>query len=95
MITFADQPWPVVVAVVTGLVGIALWVVAWFLPRGSLKQRRLSDFGSVLVFGGMLTRYAVTGGPRHALDWLLCVLAVAFLGFALWSLFKTQDRGPQ
>lgn len=49
----------------------------------------------MLVFGGMLTRFAATGGPRHALDWMLCVLAVAFLGFALWSLAKTQDRGPR
>lgn len=95
MITLESQPWPVVVAIVVGMVGIALWIVSWFMPRGTIKQRRLSDFGSVLIFGGMLVRYAAIGGPRNALEWLLAALAVVFLGLALWNLFRTHDQRPR
>lgn len=95
MIAFESQPWPVVVAVVVGLAGVALWIVSWFLPRGSLRQRRLSDFGSVLIFGGMLVRYAAVGGPGNALEWMLCGLAVVFLAAALWNLIRTHDQRPR
>lgn len=95
MITLESQPWPVVVAVLVGLAGVALWIVSWFMQRGTIKQRRLSDFGSVLIFGGMLTRYAAIGGPRNALEWMLAALAVVFLAAALWNLFRTHDQRPR
>ena len=95
MIVFENAPWTVIVAVVVGLAGVGLWIVSWFLPRGSIRQRRLSDFGSVLIFGGMLVRYAAVGGPRNGLEWMLCVLAVVFLALALWNLFRTHDQRPR
>lgn len=94
MIVLQDQPWPVVAAVVIGLIGIACWIASWTVVRDVWRRKRLSDFGSVLIFGGMLTRYAALGGPKNALEWMLCALAVVFLGIAMWGLFKTQNEGP-
>jgi len=73
----------------TGL-GVALWIASYFRPRGSVARMRFNDAGSVLIFGGILVRIAIQGGPKNPLDWLLLVVGPLFAGVALYRLFRTQ-----
>lgn len=95
MTALQDRSWVELIAVAVGLVGIGFWIVSWFAIKDVWRKRRFSDFGGVLIFGGMLTRYAARGGPANGIEWMLCGLAALFLAAALWSLIKTQDGGPK